>query len=236
MIKFNCPSCGKRLGVPDKFAGSRAKCPKCKGIFQIPNIHPKEEIPFAAIEDAPSVPGKREPECSRQSPAQEVAQPSFSMSKVTSESVPGAKIDVRMLLGCIGSILLFIGVFTPVLSAPIIGNINYFRNGEGDGVFVLILAVVSLLLSLLKKYKALWLTGLGSLGVMLFSIIHFQVKMAETKSKMGRDLKGNPFKGIADAAIESIQMEWGWAILIMGAIVVVVAAAIKSHKIQFGHS
>ena len=44
------------------------------------------------------------------------------------------------------SIILFVGVFTPIVSFPIIGYMNYLQNGRGDGVIVLILAVISLVL------------------------------------------------------------------------------------------
>jgi len=41
-----------------------------------------------------------------------------------------------------GSILLAFGVFAPLVSIPMLGHLNYFRNGQGDGVIVLILAGV----------------------------------------------------------------------------------------------
>ena len=56
--------------------------------------------------------------------------------------------NTKKMLGLIGSITLFIGVFAPIVSIPLIGNANYFRNGQGDGTIVLILAVVSLILVL----------------------------------------------------------------------------------------
>ena len=37
-----------------------------------------------------------------------------------------------------------IGVFLPLLSMPIVGSINYFQNGRGDGVIVLVLAAILL--------------------------------------------------------------------------------------------
>ena len=44
----------------------------------------------------------------------------------------------RQWFGILGSILLFIGVFAPIISVPIVGNVNYFQNGKGDGVIVTI--------------------------------------------------------------------------------------------------
>jgi DNA-directed RNA polymerase subunit RPC12/RpoP len=44
MIKFNCSSCQKKLGVPDEYAGRRVRCPKCEE----PSIVPKVEATSAA--------------------------------------------------------------------------------------------------------------------------------------------------------------------------------------------
>jgi predicted nucleotidyltransferase len=112
--------------------------------------------------------------------------------------------DRRQTIGLIGSVILFVGVFMPVLNVPIMGNLNYFQNGEGDGIIIILLAVISLVLTLSKNYQWLWLTGLGSFGVLAFTFINFQVRMSELKSQMNVELKGNPFRGLADMAMQSV--------------------------------
>jgi hypothetical protein len=137
---------------------------------------------------------------------------------------------IKQFLGIVGSIVLFIGVFTPIVSFPVMGNLNYFQNGQGDGAIVLVLAVISLTLALMNKYKGLWFTGIGSLGVLLFTFINFQSKMSQARADMGLKLAGNPFRGLADFAIQSVQLQWGWALLIVGAALIVASAAIKVER------
>ena len=36
MIKFHCKNCGKKISVPEKHAGKKGKCPKCKNIVVVP--------------------------------------------------------------------------------------------------------------------------------------------------------------------------------------------------------
>lgn len=36
MIKFHCPSCSQKLGVPDEYAGKRVRCTRCKEATQVP--------------------------------------------------------------------------------------------------------------------------------------------------------------------------------------------------------
>jgi len=139
----------------------------------------------------------------------------------------GNKKGTKQLLGLIGSAVLFVGVFAPIVSIPIMGNMNYFQNGKGDGVIVLVLAVISLILVLLKKFKGLWFTGLGSIAIMTFTFINFQIALANTRTQMETELAGNPFRGIADMAMQSVQIQWGWALLIIGAVFLIASAAIK---------
>lgn len=134
----------------------------------------------------------------------------------------------RQMLGLTGSIALIIGVFTPILSVPIVGNINYFQNGKGDGTVVLVLALISAVLVLANKYKGLWLTGIGSLGVMFFTFINFQSQMSQAKAEMEFELAGNPFRGLADMAMQSVQLQWGWALLLVGVGLVIASAAMKN--------
>ncbi|MBW4457376.1 MAG: hypothetical protein KME55_34595 [Nostoc indistinguendum CM1-VF10] len=129
------------------------------------------------------------------------------------------------ILGILGAIILFIGVFTPIISVPIAGSFNYFYNRKGDGVILIAIAITSLIIVLQEKFKLLWWTGITSLGVLLLGLINFQMRISEFKSQMQDELAGNMVKGIADVAAQSIQLQWGWGILIIGTGLILAAAA-----------
>lgn len=122
----------------------------------------------------------------------------------------------RSTLGWLGTLLLFTGVFTPIMSVPIVGNLTYFQNGEGDGVLVLVLAGISVLLVYTARYRGLYLTAGLSLLIMLVSLFHIFSLMADMRAELEQELAGNPFRGLADMAMESIQLQWGWAVLLLG--------------------
>ena len=138
--------------------------------------------------------------------------------------------NTRQLIGLIGSIALFVGVFAPIVSIPIMGNINYFQNGEGDGTIVLFLAAISTILVLTKHYMGLWFTGFGSLSIMLFTFVNFRSNLAQSKMDMESELEGNPFSGLADLAMQSVQLQWGWALLVVGAVLVISCAGMKDES------
>ena len=133
----------------------------------------------------------------------------------------------KQIFGLAGSIILIIGVFTPIVSLPFVGSMNYFMNGRGDGTIVLGIAVISLILVFLKKYKILWLPGFASLGIMLFTFIRLQTGMTRIRSDMQTQLKGNPFAELGEIALQSIQIQWGWIVLIIGACFLIASATVK---------
>ncbi len=142
--------------------------------------------------------------------------------------------DKRQSFAAIGCFLLFVGVFAPLLSVPIMGSLNYFQNGKGDGTVVLGLAVISLVVALHRSYHWLWFTGLGSLGMMAITFVHLQSRLSSLKADMAKALEGNPFREIADLAAQSVQMQWGWALLLAGALMLLIAAGMK--EAAEGHS
>lgn len=134
----------------------------------------------------------------------------------------------RLLLGVVGSIVLFVGVFMPLFSVPIVGNVNYFQNGKGDGVVIIILAGISLFLALTDRFRGLLITGILSLAMMGFTFFSFQWKMSQVRAEMSKS--DNLFKGLGEKMLETVQLQWGWAILIVGAGMLIAAALIKNHR------
>jgi len=130
----------------------------------------------------------------------------------------------KQIIGLIGSAILFIGVFAPVVSLPLIGDQNYFEKGEGVALIVLILAVISLIVVIItQKYDAaLLFTGIGSLSVILFSLVDFLKGISE-----------NPFRDLSDMAMQPVKIQWGFAVLILGALLLIASGAMKiDEKIQ----
>jgi hypothetical protein len=160
--------------------------------------------------------------CARPLIAQEAQQPTVLNANTTERKMP-----VRQVLGLVGSLILFIGVFTPVISLPIVGSVNYFQNGRGDGVFILLLAVLSVFLTLTRRYHLLLFTGIGSLAILTITFVTFQMRMSEMQSQFKQTMANNPFAGLGDAMFSTIQIQWGWAVLLIGAVIVTSTALLK---------
>jgi hypothetical protein len=138
----------------------------------------------------------------------------------------------KQTLAILGASLQFVGVFLPIVSVPFLGTQNYFQNGKGDGIIVLVLAVTSIVLAIARLFPGLWVTGLSSVGLLLFTLFNFINNMDRVREQMKTGISAdNPFGklvgGLADAALNSIQLQWGWAVLMLGGILIVLAAAIR---------
>ena len=134
---------------------------------------------------------------------------------------------IKQGCGVVGAIILFIGVFLPLIKAPVMGSMNYFANGKGDGSIVLVFAVASAIAALSKKFNYLWLTGFSATGTLGYTYYTLQSKIGEVQAQVAADLTGNPFKGLADAAIGSVQLQWGVAVMAIGIVLIFAAAIIK---------
>ncbi len=130
------------------------------------------------------------------------------------------------------TVTVILGVFMPIVSAPIVGNINYFMNGKGDGVVILILAAAAAILTFTGRVRHVVWPGAAALLMLGFTFIRFQYGMAEMRRRMETELAGNPFRGLADMATNSIQLQWGWAVLVLGAGLLIYAGITARRQIS----
>lgn len=116
-------------------------------------------------------------------------------------------------LGFIGSGLLAVGVFSPIVAVPISGNMNYFDNGRADGILVLASAAVAAGLLFTDRLKPVTYAGIAAAVVLAYSFFNFQVRLWQMKEEMADSLLG----GLALVALQSIRLQWGCAVLVAGA-------------------
>ncbi len=130
------------------------------------------------------------------------------------------------VIALIGAGLLVIGVFLPLVRVPKMGTMNYLAGGSGDGIIVLVLAAAAGVLALIERTKhALW-PGLGALAMIGFTFFTLQNRLSQARLSAREELGDNPFGGIAEAATNAIQLEYGWAVLVFGALMVIVGGAL----------
>jgi hypothetical protein len=132
-------------------------------------------------------------------------------------------------IGFTGALLLILGTLVPIVTIPIAGSQNYFQNGTGDGVFIVALALLAIVLIVTKKFQALIAVGIASAALTSFTLVSILIRISEAKSELEASLEGNPFAGLATGLMNSVQIEWGWLVLYLGA-AALVASGIMARK------
>jgi hypothetical protein len=163
--------------------------------------------------------------------------PTSPAAPVNTETEP-RQYKTKEFIGLAGAVLLIIGIFLPFIKLPIVGSINYFNNGKGDGSILAILAVGACLFIVINKLKWLWVIGSASAATLLFTFYNLYDKMTEISAQqeeIKQSLAGNPFAGMAtpmlDAMHQSIQLDIGIPILIIGTLLLFVSAFLDTRKI-----
>lgn len=136
-------------------------------------------------------------------------------------------LHTAQIIGFMGCLILVIGVFAPLVRLPLIGSINYFRNGTGDGVLILALVAVSLILLLFREYRWLWITGLTSLGIISYAFISIITTIFKARDALESELSEDIFSELANVLMEVVQVEWGWIALFFGTGLILFAANAK---------
>ena len=140
---------------------------------------------------------------------------------------PGETRTGRMLLAVTAAGVLVIGVFSPIVSFSFIGDVDYFREGYGDGYILLIMAFLSLALAVTGRWKQVLIPALGSLAVILWTFLGVQDTITQARTGGASELTGNPHEGLAASVMQSIQWEWGWVLLFAGSGLLIYSATRK---------
>jgi hypothetical protein len=136
----------------------------------------------------------------------------------------------KKLLVLVGAAVTIVGLFLPIVSVPILGSVNMLlpAGGIGDGIFVLVFAVIAAALALLGHVRhAVW-PAIGALGFICYKF--FELKGAVDQG--AATIAATP--GAAEYA-ESMggttQMNMlGWAVLGIGALLMLVGGAMGWKK------
>ena len=89
-------------------------------------------------------------------------------------------------------------------------------SGYNDGYIICGLGIISLIISLINKNRILIVTGLLTLGLVALALIGFKSKISEASSA-GSDVDISKL----------VQLQWGWAVLILGGVLLLVAGIMK---------
>jgi hypothetical protein len=115
-------------------------------------------------------------------------------------------VERMQVVGLFGVGSLLIGCFSPLFHLPIIGSVSFIANGEGDGIFVVALAIIATVLLFIRAY--VWVLGPagGATAITAITFFKFLSGMHSMRAQLAGGMKDNPFAGLASALAQSISL------------------------------
>jgi hypothetical protein len=153
------------------------------------------------------------------------------------------RINKLFLLTSASSLLIVLGVFLPFIQIKIsiffmgISNsqnvtVDYWNHGDGDGKYLLLIAIVSVVLAFFKKYKWLWLSMALNSGVIIWSI----VDSAMNASAVAKGPYAEMAKSLMKNTKMSIIPREGLFLLVVGLVLITVVAFLGMKKPKYESS
>lgn len=125
------------------------------------------------------------------------------------------------ILSIIGAGLLLAGLFMPVVSVPLFGSMSLVQYNSNDALVIALLSAGTFILTGTRRTQLVLWTGIGALAMLAYSFVRLQSQMSELRSRIESELSGTAFGSLAEAALGSVQVRWGWGILVLGAALII---------------
>ena len=125
-----------------------------------------------------------------------------------------------VLLGLLGAILLAAGCFTPITALPGGGYTTLLGGSSVPARMILVGAIASVARILLARRRALLITGAFSGLMVLFEFL------SRRDALLPLPVNGSP----AEAVLASFSSEWGWALLVLGTMFILIAGALPTRS------
>lgn len=133
----------------------------------------------------------------------------------------------RTLVVFAGTVCLFFGIVLPFATVPIVGSVTVLGYSLTYSALLLLAIVAAWLLAYLKAFRLE--RDLGGLLLVVFVgvVVYFEITMHQRIDALSQSLKGNPFAGLATAAMGTIHLDIGVAVLILGAVLLIASSLIR---------
>jgi hypothetical protein len=136
------------------------------------------------------------------------------------------RIDVGIL---VAAAVMALGAFCPIVRFPLVGSMNYFMGGRGDGIFIVGCSAAIIALVAFGYRRTTGILAAGALFTMMLALVRLAVELSKAQTALAHD--AGPFAGLASLIANSVGLEWGWLLLIGGALAVVVLALLAPGEI-----
>ena len=133
-----------------------------------------------------------------------------------------SKDNKESMIGFGGATLLMIGAFLPAINIPIRGSISYLHNGRGDGMFLILIALLAFYYVYKKKPRSLMLSGGFSLMIISYGFVQVLFRVAEIQKDTG--------SSIGQAILGGVSVGSAFGVTAVGSILIIISSFMMKKK------
>lgn len=137
---------------------------------------------------------------------------------------------MKRIVGLVGTALVIFGLFLPAATVPMLGNITLYFGGQGDGMFILFVAVPALIFFTLNWYRIGTALGMVTAAMVFLKMVVLTDQIEELARKVTLNSPATLKETIEQAAITNVGLSFAWFILIPGALMMALAAFVPDRK------
>ncbi len=146
-------------------------------------------------------------------------------------------IDLKQTLITISSLIMIIGVFLKLIQINIkmsfLGmsmdesvTTTYWQNGEGDGKFIIAVALLSLIIVFIRNYKLIWISFFSYMGILIYSLMNL---VSDALSVGNNPMAKQMLKAVNPDY--SVYPREGGILILIGLVLIFLTAIIKNRTI-----
>jgi hypothetical protein len=143
-------------------------------------------------------------------------------------------------IALVGAVAVGLGVFLPLVRAPIVGSLSYFGNGFGEGVILLLLMGLAIVFILMARPRLVYIPGGLSAVLLVWFLLRFNSIVGDLRRGIPPDDIGvfeefadelDLFQEFADTLAASFGLQWGFGVLALGTLVLLIGAYLGSREL-----
>ena len=158
---------------------------------------------------------------------------------------PGSKIQFKdrlqpssfsygQYLGMIGSIILLLSIFMPLVKFPILGGISLIAldtlpNDENIplGFIIIVISIISFKFAFSNMHYYLKNIGYGCASSSVILFLAAYIGLLIYKDELIESLNDGFFRGFTELVALSIQLDFGWVYLILGSVLIMIGGILS---------
>lgn len=123
---------------------------------------------------------------------------------------------------------MIVGVFLPMVSIPIMRDNSYFELDNTGAMAILVMAGLSALIGVWGRFRLLYITGLLSLGLLIYTYVEIDRRKTAAQSDLRERVIDTPLKNLSQNLISTVGLKYGWPMMMVGAALTVAVPLVGS--------